>query len=221
MDQCGSAMFTRRRGDRDATSTGPPDFDAPAEWIVAGDPSARALLAELLASNRPAVSAGHEPSRDTKAQQQPTLPLTPFDPLTGLPTRLLLSDRLSQALRRCDRSGDLVGLLYVELEGLDAVYQERGSDAGNWMLQTIVAALISKLRAEDTVSRVGPQEFVAFMTIENANLMPVVESRVNETLAELVHLTDKSRKVNVRERTTLGRSNDSATTLLREVGIAV
>lgn len=212
-------MFTRRRADRDIAITGQAGFEAPGEWMVAGDPSARALLAELLASNLPPVAASHDASRDTQAQ--PTLPLTPFDPLTGLPTRLLLSDRLSQALRRCNRSGDLVGLLYVELEGLDAVYKERGSDAGNWMLQTIVAALISKLRAEDTVSRVGPQEFVAFMTIDNAELMTVVESRVNETLEELVHLTDKSRKVNVRERTTMGRSSDSATTLLREVGIAV
>ncbi len=214
-------MFTRRRGDREAGPTGPGGLEAPDEWVVTGDPSSRALLAELLASSRPAVPAGLDPARGGQSQPQPSLPLTPFDPLTGLPTRLLLSDRLSQALRRCNRSGDLIGLLYVELEGLDAVYKERGSDAGNWMLQTIVAALISKLRAEDTVSRVGPQEFVAFMTIDNANLMSVVESRVNETLEELVHLTDKSHRVNVRERTTLGRSSDSATTLLREVGIAV
>jgi diguanylate cyclase (GGDEF)-like protein len=219
MEQFGATMFTRRRGDREAGPGSPGAFEAPDEWVVAGDPSARALLAELLATSRPAVPAGPDPTRG--GQAQPTLPLTPFDPLTGLPTRLLLSDRLSQALRRCNRSGDLVGLLYVELEGLDAVYKERGSDAGNWMLQTIVAALISKLRAEDTVSRVGPQEFVAFMTIDNANLMSVVESRVNETLEELVHLTDKSHRVNVRERTTLGHSHDSATTLLREVGIAV
>src|SRR5262249_31802185 len=82
------------------------------------------------------------------------------DALTGLPNRMLLDDRLEQALRRCRRTADSFALMVIDLDGVKEVNDLRGHDAGDLVLQSIARRLESVVRASDTVARIGGDEFV-------------------------------------------------------------
>jgi diguanylate cyclase (GGDEF)-like protein len=82
------------------------------------------------------------------------------DPLTGLPNRGLLDDRIAQALARSRRSGEPFALLVVDLDGFKGVNDLRGHEAGNAVLRSISRRLESVVRETDTVARVGGDEFV-------------------------------------------------------------
>ncbi len=82
------------------------------------------------------------------------------DALTGLPNRMLLDDRIDQALERSRRTADPFALMAIDLDGFKEVNDIRGHDAGDQVLETIARRLESVVRASDTVSRVGGDEFV-------------------------------------------------------------
>ena len=82
------------------------------------------------------------------------------DPLTGLPNRVLLDDRIEQALRRSRRSGEHFTLIVVDLDGFKDVNDVRGHRAGDTVLRTLARRFESIMRASDTVARVGGDEFV-------------------------------------------------------------
>jgi diguanylate cyclase len=82
------------------------------------------------------------------------------DPLTGLPNRALLEDRIEQALARSQRLGESFALLVVDLDGFKGVNDIRGHEAGNAVLCAIARRLESVVRRMDTVARVGGDEFV-------------------------------------------------------------
>jgi diguanylate cyclase (GGDEF)-like protein len=85
------------------------------------------------------------------------------DPLTGLPNRLLLLDRLGQALRRADRAGDGAGLLAVDLDGFKRVNDRHGHPVGDGFLRLVGQRMVSALRRADTVARWSGDEFVAIL----------------------------------------------------------
>jgi diguanylate cyclase (GGDEF)-like protein len=98
------------------------------------------------------------------------------DPLTGLPNRLLLEDRIEQALRRSRRTGESFTLIVVDLDGFKDVNDVRGHGAGDAVLRTLARRFEAILRAGDTVARVGGDEFVVL----------TLGSRTDEQAAALV-----------------------------------
>lgn len=82
------------------------------------------------------------------------------DPLTGLPNRVLLEDRIEQALRSSRRSGEPFTLILVDLDGFKDVNDVRGHGAGDAVLRTLARRFEAILRESDTVARVGGDEFV-------------------------------------------------------------
>ena len=90
--------------------------------------------------------------------------LAHFDPLTGLPNRTLLGDRMEQALLQSRRSSKLVAVALIDLDGFKAVNDLHGHDAGDVLLKTVSQRMTESLRAEDTVARLGGDEFVVVMS---------------------------------------------------------
>jgi len=82
------------------------------------------------------------------------------DPLTGLPNRVLLEDRIEQALRRSQRTGEPFALILVDLDGFKDVNDVRGHAAGDAVLRCLARRFEAIVRASDTVARVGGDEFV-------------------------------------------------------------
>ena len=89
--------------------------------------------------------------------------LSEHDALTGLPNRILLSDRLSTALLRADRFGGCIGLLMVDVDGFKKVNDALGHEAGDKLLCELARRFASSVRATDTVARVGGDEFVVLL----------------------------------------------------------
>ncbi|MBW8846275.1 MAG: diguanylate cyclase [Burkholderiales bacterium] len=86
------------------------------------------------------------------------------DALTGLPNRLLLADRLKQAIHSAERGGHALALAYLDLNGFKQVNDSHGHDAGDEVLKAVAARLQAGLRATDTVARLGGDEFVVLLT---------------------------------------------------------
>lgn len=82
------------------------------------------------------------------------------DPLTGLPNRRLFFDRLQHAISNAERSGKLLGLLYVDLDHFKEINDNHGHAAGDEVLGTVAHLLGSVTRSGDTVARLGGDEFV-------------------------------------------------------------
>jgi diguanylate cyclase (GGDEF)-like protein len=82
------------------------------------------------------------------------------DPLTGLPNRVLLEDRIEQALQRARRTDESFSLILVDLDGFKEVNDVRGHRAGDAVLRSLARRFEAIVRSSDTVARVGGDEFV-------------------------------------------------------------
>ncbi|MFG6442671.1 diguanylate cyclase domain-containing protein [Roseateles sp. LKC17W] len=112
------------------------------------------------------------------------------DALTGLPNRLLLADRLRQAIAGAERSGHVFALAYLDLNGFKQVNDHHGHDAGDEVLQAVATRLQAGLRASDTVARLGGDEFVVLLTPAQgpADAEPVL-SRLLDALTQPITLS--------------------------------
>ncbi|HEU5002047.1 MAG TPA: diguanylate cyclase [Actinomycetota bacterium] len=81
------------------------------------------------------------------------------DPLTGLPNRTLLLARLGPALARARRTGERVAVLYLDLDGFKPINDQFGHEAGDAVLVEVARRLSSVVRPQDTVARMGGDEF--------------------------------------------------------------
>ncbi|MCU7248242.1 sensor domain-containing diguanylate cyclase [Pseudomonas koreensis] len=100
---------------------------------------------------------------DEKASASYLQHLAHFDPLTGLPNRLVLEERLSQALEHARNTETRVALVFVDLNGFKSINDRYGHAAGDRVLITTATRLKRILRASDTVARIGGDEFVVVL----------------------------------------------------------
>jgi len=87
-----------------------------------------------------------------------------YDALTALPNRVLLANRLEQAMVRAERSGGQLALCYLDLDGFKAVNDDHGHGTGDRLLVTLAQRMKECLREGDTVARLGGDEFVVVLT---------------------------------------------------------
>lgn len=85
------------------------------------------------------------------------------DALTGLPNRLLMMDRLHQAVQLSQRTGECLGVCYVDLDGFKPINDRLGHAAGDEVLRAVALRLQEGVRGHDTVARVGGDEFVLLL----------------------------------------------------------
>ena len=95
----------------------------------------------------------------SKRQQENMRRMAHYDALTGLPNRALLLDRFTQAIAQSKRSGRLLAICFLDLDDFKPVNDTFGHDVGDKLLVEVSRRLVEMLRAEDTVSRLGGDEF--------------------------------------------------------------
>lgn len=100
----------------------------------------------------------------TKAHQSTLEHIAHFDALTNLPNRLLLADRLQQAMSQATRHQRHVAVIYLDLDGFKAINDHHGHDMGDRLLVALAKAMKDALREGDTLARIGGDEFVAMLT---------------------------------------------------------
>ena len=111
--------------------------------------------------------------------------LAHYDALTGLPNRALFADRLRQALIQAQRGATQVGLLFIDLDRFKLVNDTLGHRAGDDLLQEVAARLQAAVRAQDTVSRLGGDEFTVILPELHA---PAGAANVAEKIIEVLSM---------------------------------
>ncbi|MEI6415094.1 MAG: diguanylate cyclase [Pseudomonadota bacterium] len=108
-----------------------------------------------------------------------------YDPLTGLPNRHLLLERLKMALREAPRYQRQVALLFVDLDYFKAVNDTLGHLAGDHVLQDVAKRLTACIRETDTAARQGGDEFIVVLQdIEGYDSTAQIAGKIIHTMAE-------------------------------------
>ena len=137
------------------------------------------------------------------------------DALTGLPNRLLLSDRLNQALATARREQLHVAVGYMDLDGFKAVNDDLGHDAGDALLREVGRRLQGNIRPSDTASRIGGDEFVVVLGGVGGEEWRAVLERLVRALEAPVTLPDGAVvQVGVTMGVTLSEEADTDAALL-------
>ena len=114
-----------------------------------------------------------------KETQQKLEQLASFDTLTGLPNRRLLLDRLEQATRRAQRTGEITVVMFIDLDRFKEVNDSHGHAIGDLLLQESAARLQQCIRASDSIGRLGGDEFA--VVLEDA-VVPTDATQVGERI---------------------------------------
>lgn len=108
------------------------------------------------------VTEFHDVTEATRQRQQ-LRALAEHDVLTGLPNRLLVLDRLQQAMALARRSGSAMVIAYLDLDGFKVINDRYGHQAGDRILVEVANRLKSVIRASDTAGRLGGDEFAVLL----------------------------------------------------------
>jgi len=128
---------------------------------------------------------------DLKALQRQTHQLEFYDPLTSLPNRALLQDRLQLALADAGRQGASVGVVLLDIDHFQKVNDSLGTGAGDTLLKAVAGRLSQALRDYDTVARLGGDEFAIIVPqIRQPSDLDVVASRIKKVFESAIGLDD-------------------------------
>lgn len=126
-----------------------------------------------------------------KAQQEQLEKLAHYDALTGIPNRVLLFDRMRQAISQTQRSGSMLAVCYLDLDGFKPVNDTHGHEAGDKLLVEISTRLLSCLRGGDTVARLGGDEFVLLLLgLEHVEECQLALRRILELVSQPMVIAD-------------------------------
>ena len=110
------------------------------------------------------------------------------DPLTGLPNRLLLLDRMQQSIKKAQRVKKQLAILYIDLDDFKPINDTLGHAAGDEVLKIVAKRLRNNIRAVDTVARIGGDEFVVLMEcVSDIQDVENMAKKLNESLKESIH----------------------------------
>jgi len=114
-----------------------------------------------------------------------------YDALTGLPNRVLKSDRLRQAMIHAERRNEKIAVVYLDVDGFKQVNDRYGHSIGDQLLIALSTRMKQALREGDTLSRLGGDEFVAILIDmdDTSTALPVIQ-RLLDTTSQTIELDD-------------------------------
>lgn len=134
--------------------------------------------AALAAAPMPSVERRQRPRGEAPALLEGMV-----DPVTGLPTRALLADRLERALRRAKRYRQHTALLFIDIAGRARVLATHGQGAADALMAAVGQRLVQSVREVDTVARLGTDEFAVILEGLHS---PAVAERLAQKLADAI-----------------------------------
>ncbi|MFG0504330.1 putative bifunctional diguanylate cyclase/phosphodiesterase [Pseudomonas putida] len=137
-----------------------------------------ALLTSVLDARLEARTA--ELARSLTLANQELIQLALHDTLTDLPNRTLLADRIEQAIAKVAEQGGCFALMFIDLDGFKPVNDAFGHHIGDLLLKAVAARLRGHLHSQDTLARIGGDEFVLLVELQEPNdAMDVAVKQVN------------------------------------------
>lgn len=146
------------------------------------------------------------------------------DPLTGLPNRRLLADRLKLALAQSRRHGTHLALLFMDLDGFKQINDSMGHEAGDEALRMVTARLQAIVRETDTLARIGGDEFVLLMCNLDEHAAEAVRTVADKcilAMQEPLHIDARSYKVGISIGLSLAGTDSTADSLMQEADQAM
>ncbi|MFS2126055.1 putative bifunctional diguanylate cyclase/phosphodiesterase [Pseudomonas sp. Pseusp97] len=117
------------------------------------------------------------------------------DNLTRLPNRILLEDRIEQMIGKVQRSGGHFALMFLDLDGFKPVNDAFGHHVGDLLLKAVAQRLRDSLRSEDTVARIGGDEFVVLVELADAEDAVTVAGQQISLLAQPFHIAGQELRI--------------------------
>jgi diguanylate cyclase (GGDEF)-like protein/PAS domain S-box-containing protein len=143
------------------------------------------------------------------------------DPLTGLANRVLITERLDEAVGRLTGTDRNVALLLLDLDGFKAVNDSFGHAVGDELLVAVASRLVSCLRFQDLAARIGGDEFAILLEPVDAQEVVRVGERILEALAEPIELHRAQVVVTASVGIAHGNAERSTQDLLRDADVAM
>ena len=112
------------------------------------------------------------------------------DTLTGLPNRILLADRIAQAMNKVQEQGGCFSLMFIDLDGFKPVNDAFGHHLGDRLLREVALRLREQLRSQDTLARIGGDEFVLLVRLLEPDDAPQVAARQVGLLSKAFRVDD-------------------------------
>ncbi len=160
---------------------------------------------------------------ELKKNEEKLLQMALFDPLTGLPNRRLMCDRLTQEMSKASRNNHVIAICYLDLDGFKKVNDTLGHEVGDRLLIEITARLKACLRDGDTVARMGGDEFVIILSsLSGQQQCHDILQRIVDVAKEPVVIDSQIASVSVSIGFTLyPQDNSDLKTLIRHADTAM
>jgi diguanylate cyclase (GGDEF)-like protein/PAS domain S-box-containing protein len=127
------------------------------------------------------------------ANQQRLDKLANHDHLTGMPNRLFLQAHLPEAIARCQETGQMLAVLFLDLDRFKHINDSRGHEVGDKLLQEIAKRIRAAVRPADIVVRMGGDEFVVVLhKVHSPDEVAVAATRINEVLSAPVMIDGRA-----------------------------
>lgn len=139
-----------------------------------------------------------------KMREEDMARIAHYDALTNLPNRLLLADRLRQAIAHTNRCGGQLALVFLDLDGFKAINDQYGHAMGDDLLKLVARRMKESVRDGDTVARIGGDEFVAVLQdIQGTDNLKIILDRMMHAAADPIYLQGHTMKVSASMGVTL------------------
>ncbi len=159
---------------------------------------------------------------DLKHYQHELVRQARHDPLTGLPNRMLLIERLATALEKAGAEEDVVALLFIDLDRFKVVNDSLGHQAGDELLVALADRLVATVRPGDLVARFGGDEFVIVCEgVEGPETAIALADRILQQTAGLVDVGDSQVHVSVSIGVVVASGHEKPGELLRDADAAM